>query len=73
MRDTPSNDLEDFRNRCLKLLCIAGLSGAPQISIPGKRAAGRPIGVSITGSPGSDRDLLDFCTTLGDLSDPVAP
>ena len=67
MRDTPSNELEDFRNKCLKLLCIAGLAGTPQISFPGKLAAGRPIGISISGSPGSDLDLLLFCTTLGDL------
>ena len=65
MRDTPSKELEDFRNKCLQLLCIAGLAGTPQISIPGKLAAGCPIGMSISGPPGSDLDLLDFCTTLG--------
>jgi amidase len=67
MRGTSPSELEDFRNRALQLLCIAGLSGTPQISIPGQLVSGRPIGVSITGSPGSDLALLDLCNGLGDL------
>jgi amidase len=67
LRDTPPGELEDFRNRALQLLCIAGLSGTPQISVPGQLASGYPIGVSVIGSPGSDLALLDLCNEMADL------
>ena len=69
VRGTPPEQLENFRNRALQLLCIAGLSGTPQISIPGHTASGCPIGVSLIGSAGSDLALLALCN---DLLDPEA-
>jgi amidase len=63
VRATPSSELETFRNKALQLLCIAGLAGTPQINIPGESSSGCPIGLSISGSTGSDFALLDFCTT----------
>ena len=69
VRGTPPEQLENFRNRALQLLCIAGLSGTPQISIPGHTASGCPIGVSLLGSAGSDLALLALCN---DLLDPEA-
>lgn len=38
--------------------CIAGLAGAPQLTIPVTEVAGRPLGLSLLGAPGSDAALL---------------
>ncbi len=69
VRGTPPEQLENFRNRALQLLCIAGLSGTPQISIPGHTASGCPVGISLIGSAGSDLALFALCN---DLLDPEA-
>lgn len=50
--------LEDYRNRALRLLCSAGLSGFPQLSLPLVRREGAPLGISLLGPAGSDRGLV---------------
>jgi amidase len=57
---TPADHLEEFRNRALQLLCIAGLAGLPQISQPAGKAWGCPVGLSLAAPAGSDLALLDF-------------
>lgn len=57
-------DLEDFRNRALRLLCLSGLSGFPQITVPVARRDGAPLGLSVLGPKGSDRSLVDFAIKL---------
>jgi amidase len=54
----PEHTLEDYRNRAIRLLCIAGLSGFPQLSLPGATRLGAPLGLSLLGPAGSDRSLL---------------
>ncbi len=54
----PEHTLEDYRNRAIRLLCIAGLSGFPQLSLPGATRLGAPLGLSLLGPAGSDRTLL---------------
>ena len=58
LRVTSEADLEDFRNRALRLLCLSGLSGFPQISMPVARREGAPLGLSLIGPKGSDASLL---------------
>jgi amidase len=58
MRSTPESSLEDYRSRSLKLLCVAGLSGCPQISLPLVARAGVPLGISLLGPRGSDQSLI---------------
>ncbi len=58
LRSTSEADLEDFRNRALRLLCLSGLSGFPQITIPVARRDGAPLGLSLIGPKGSDATLL---------------
>jgi len=53
-------ELEDFRNRALRLLCLAGLSGFPQVTIPVAQREGAPLGLSLIGPRGSDRSLVAF-------------
>lgn len=54
----PENVLDDYRNRALRLLCVAGLSGFPQLSLPLAQRSGAPLGLSLLGPPGSDRSLV---------------
>ena len=58
LRDSNFDQLQDFREKCLKLLCISGISGFPQITIPLSSVSGAPFGVSLIGPPGSDMRLI---------------
>ena len=51
-------DLEQYRNDSIKLLCLAGLSGCPQLSLPLATRHGAPLGLSLLGPAGSDRSLI---------------
>ncbi|TCR66976.1 amidase [Bosea sp. BK604] len=53
-------ELEDFRNRALRLLCLSGLSGFPQVTIPAAHRAEAPLGLSLIGPKGSDKSLVHF-------------
>ena len=50
--------LEDYRNRAIRLLCLAGLCGFPQISLPLATRQGAPLGLSLLGPAGSDASLI---------------
>jgi amidase len=50
--------LESYRNRAIHLLCMAGLAGFPQLSLPWTTRLGAPLGLSLLGPPGSDRSLV---------------
>lgn len=49
--------LDDFRNRALMLLCTSGLTGLPQITLPMVELNGAPLGISLIGPRGTDRQL----------------
>ena len=55
---TPESALETYRNVGLGLLCLAGLSGVPQLSLPLATRLGAPFGLSLIGPRGSDRRLI---------------
>ncbi|MGL4973676.1 MAG: amidase [Bosea sp. (in: a-proteobacteria)] len=61
---TNEADLDDFRNRALRLLCLSGLSGFPQITIPTSHRHGAPLGLSLIGPKGSDQSLLDLAVRI---------
>jgi amidase len=56
--------LEDYRNRAIRLLCIAGLAGFPQLSMPLATRLGAPLGLSLLGPAGSDRSLVRLAEKL---------
>src|SRR5262249_8998250 len=60
-----AEELEVFRKRAMRLTCIAGLNGLPQISIPVGTVAGCPVGLSFIGWAGGDEALLDLAVRLG--------
>lgn len=56
--DAPPASVDDVRMRTMRITCVAGLSGLPQISIPMRTESGKPYGVSLLGPAGSDLALL---------------
>ena len=50
--------------RCLRLTCIAGLGGLPQINVPAGTLDGCPLGVSLLGWRGGDERLLDLAVAI---------
>ena len=46
------------RDGLLYLCCHGGLTGVPQVSIPGTTVDGLPVGLSIVGGPGCDATLV---------------
>jgi len=53
-------ELEEFRTRVMRLTCTSGISGLPQMNIPGGTINGCPIGLSFIGWAGGDEALLDL-------------
>jgi amidase len=47
-----------FREIALRLLCLSGLSGFPQITLPLGSVDGAPFGISLLGPHGSDLKLI---------------
>ena len=58
------NQLEDFRQKSFQLLCIAGLGGLPQISLPAVSSTEGALGISLVGPKDSDMQLLHFAKAL---------
>ena len=56
--------LEDYRNRALRLLCVSGLGGLPQLSLPWATRLGAPLGISLVAGPGRDRSLVRLAENL---------
>src|SRR6185437_1493195 len=57
--------LEPLRDRITALACHGGLTGVPQVSIPGATVGGLPIGLSILGARGGDAMLVAVAKALG--------
>jgi amidase len=51
-------ELEDYRNAAIRMLCVSGLSGFPQVTLPLASRLGAPLGISLLGPAGSDRSLI---------------
>jgi amidase len=59
MRGTPADKVEvEYRNQAQRILCIAGLCGLPQISLPMASIDGLPLGLSLMGARHSDQALI---------------
>lgn len=61
LKNTPSDEIEvRFRHQAMCLLCISGLGGLPQISLPLAELDGMPLGLSLIARRGNDEMLLDL-------------
>jgi amidase len=55
------------RERAMQLLCIAGLAGLPQVTLPLARVADGPVGVSLVAARGKDLMLLRLAEAVAAL------
>ena len=54
----PVATLDPLRGRISCLTSPGGLTGVPQVSLPGATVEGLPVGLSVLGAPGSDATLV---------------
>lgn len=64
LRTADDASIEDTRLRTMRICCIAGLAGLPQVSLPLADDAGLPVSVSLLGPAGSDLALIHLATRL---------
>jgi len=62
--EADAQELESYRIRVMRLTCIAGLGGLPQVTIPVGTVNGSPVGLSLLGWAGGDETLLDLAFSL---------
>lgn len=62
--DASQDSLEVFRTQALHLLCLAGLAGFPQVTVPVAQKDGAPLGLSLVGPAGCDRTLVALAARL---------
>jgi amidase len=62
--NAPPDALESFRVRVMRLSCMAGVAGLPQVTLPIGTVAGCPVGLSLIGWAGGDEVLLDLAVAL---------
>ncbi|MEM7300623.1 MAG: amidase [Pseudomonadota bacterium] len=58
------DSLQEFREQALRLLCVSGISGLPQITIPLGSVDGAPFGISLIGPRHSDRRLVSLALQI---------
>jgi len=58
LRGLRLSELDFLQERISCLTSHGGLTGVPQVNLPGATVDGAPVGLSIIGPPGSDLDLL---------------
>ncbi|MDN2580562.1 amidase [Aquibium sp. ELW1220] len=64
LTDTGFDAIQAYRERALRLLCLSGLAGLPQITLPLGTVDGAPFGLSLLGPAGSDRALIRLACTI---------
>lgn len=69
-RGAPDAEVDALRARTMRITCVAGLAGLPQVNLPLATGAGAPIGLSLVGPVGSDLALIRLAR---DLATDLAP
>jgi amidase len=60
----PPQETVAVRERALALLCVAGLGGLPQLSLPLATLGGLPLGLSLVARRGKDEMLLSLARAI---------
>jgi amidase len=64
-RTATAEQLEAARSATLRMTCLAGLAGAPAVSLPLLRSReGYPVGLCLLGACGTDQQLLALADVL---------
>jgi amidase len=58
LKTASQQQMQAYRDQALKLMCLASLSGFPQITLPIGEVEGAPFGISLLGPAGSDIALI---------------
>lgn len=58
LKNSAFDDLQAWREQAIRLLCLSGLSGFPQISLPLGHSEGAPFGISLIAPSGRDKSLI---------------
>jgi amidase len=58
LKGLPLHEINPLRERISCLTSHGGLTGVPQVNLPGATVNGAPVGLSIVGGRGADLDLL---------------
>ena len=65
LKGTPTDDVEvRFRHQAMCILCVSGLGGLPQVSLPLAELDGMPLGLSLIARHGNDEMLLDLAEAI---------
>ncbi|MDB5398120.1 MAG: Asp-tRNAAsn/Glu-tRNAGln amidotransferase subunit and related amidase, partial [Rhodopila sp.] len=64
LRGLPNDVLGPLRDRISCLTSHGGLTGVPQVSIPGAMVNGAPVGLSVIAARGADMELLRVAVGL---------
>ncbi|AVA26526.1 amidase family protein (plasmid) [Rhizobium sp. CB3171] len=64
-RDATVESFAAFRSTCIKFLCLSGLSGCPQLTVPIVGSA-QSASVSLVGARTADRMLVNVAMRVGD-------
>ncbi len=64
--DASREEVDEVRMRSQQMLCIAGLAGLPQVSMPWTSFDGAPLGLSIVGARGDDEGVLAVARAVHD-------
>lgn len=67
--DSPSR-VDEIRGRSQQLLCMAGLAGLPQVSMPWRDIDGAPVGLSVIGGRGRDEQVLQVARDIHSSFEP---
>jgi amidase len=63
---TSGAEVDEVRVRSQQMLCIAGLAGLPQVSLPWASFDGAPLGLSVIGARGDDEGVLAVAQAVHD-------
>lgn len=63
-RNASQDSLQAYRHNMLQLLCLSGLTGLPQITLPLAQVHGAPFGISILGPRGADQRLIGLAKQI---------
>ncbi len=64
LNDAPLAEVNETRARSQHTLCVAGLAGLPQLSMPWTSVEGAPVGLSLLGARGADEHVLATAQAL---------
>ncbi len=68
LRGLPIPELQPIRDRITCLCAHGGLTGSPQVNLPGATVNGAPVGLSIVGGRGTDASLIAVAQAMEAIS-----